>query len=44
MKSLHENDTYELVELPSGKIALTNKWIFKLNQDYHASTPIKKVR
>ena len=33
MKSLHENGTYELVELPKGKKALTNKWIFRLNQD-----------
>ena len=32
-KSLHENDTYELMELAKGKKALTNKWIFRLNQD-----------
>jgi len=25
MKSLHENHTYDLVELPKGKIALKNK-------------------
>ena len=33
MKSLHENDTYELVELPKGKKALTNKWIFRVKQE-----------
>ena len=27
MKSLHENGTYELVDLPKGKKDLTNKWI-----------------
>ena len=26
MKSLHENHTYDLVELPKGKRALKNKW------------------
>ena len=44
MKSLHENDTYELVELPKGKKALTNKWIFILKQDQHTFAPRYKVR
>ena len=29
----------ELVELPKGKKALTNKWIFKLKQDQHTFEP-----
>ena len=31
--SLHKNKTYELVELPKGKKALRNKWVFKLKKD-----------
>ena len=34
----------ELVELPKGKKALTNKWIFRLNQDQHAFAPRFKSR
>ncbi|KAL6208160.1 hypothetical protein ACLB2K_019111 [Fragaria x ananassa] len=30
MQSLHENQTYELVELPKGKRALRNKWVYRL--------------
>uniref|UniRef100_A0A2N9J8U9 Integrase catalytic domain-containing protein n=1 Tax=Fagus sylvatica TaxID=28930 RepID=A0A2N9J8U9_FAGSY len=33
MDSLHKNNTYELVELPKGKKALRNKWVFKLKKD-----------
>uniref|UniRef100_A0A2N9IAG3 CCHC-type domain-containing protein n=1 Tax=Fagus sylvatica TaxID=28930 RepID=A0A2N9IAG3_FAGSY len=33
MNSLHKNNTYELVELPKGKKALRNKWVFKLKKD-----------
>ena len=33
MNSLHKNNTYELVELPKGKKALINKWVFKLKKD-----------
>ena len=29
MHSLVKNDTYELVQLPEGKITLRNKWVFK---------------
>ncbi|KAL4368326.1 hypothetical protein GQ457_05G026720 [Hibiscus cannabinus] len=30
MQSLHENRTYDLVELPKGRRALKNKWVYKL--------------
>jgi hypothetical protein len=33
MNSLHKNNIYELVELPKGKKALRNKWVFKLKKD-----------
>ena len=32
MNSLHKNKTYE-VELPKGKKALRNNWVFKLKKD-----------
>lgn len=33
MNSLQKNDTYDLVELPKGRKALKNKWVFKLKKD-----------
>jgi hypothetical protein len=30
MKSLYENDTFELVNLPKGKKALKNKWAYRV--------------
>ncbi len=33
MDSLEQNATYELVELPAGRRALKNKWVFKLKQE-----------
>ena len=33
MEFLQKNHTYELVELPTGKKALKNKWVFKLKKD-----------
>ena len=33
MNFLWKNDTYELTELPKGRKALKNKWVFKLKND-----------
>ncbi|KAK3036241.1 hypothetical protein RJ639_030783 [Escallonia herrerae] len=33
MNSLFKNNTYELVEIPKGRKALRNKWVFKLKKD-----------
>ena len=33
MDSLHKNKTYELIEIPKGKKALRNKWVFKIKKD-----------
>ena len=33
MNSLWKNDTYELIELPKGRKAQKNKWVFKLKND-----------
>ena len=30
MKSLYENNTFELVKLPKGKRALKNRWVYKV--------------
>jgi len=39
MKSLHGNDTYELVKLPKDMRALKNKWAFKIKNEDHNSNP-----
>nr|XP_009782590.1 PREDICTED: uncharacterized protein LOC104231312 [Nicotiana sylvestris] len=44
MKSLHESGIYELVKLPKGKRALSNKWIFRIKQDNHTYAPRYKAR
>ncbi|GJT46217.1 retrovirus-related pol polyprotein from transposon TNT 1-94 [Tanacetum coccineum] len=33
MKSLYENNTFELTKLPKGKRALKNKWVYKLKTE-----------
>ena len=30
MKAFHENNTWDLLELPKGKKAMPNKWIYKV--------------
>ena len=37
MKSLYENNTFELVKLPKGKKALKNMWVYRVKQEEHAS-------
>ena len=44
MKSLHENHSYELVELPKGKRALKNRWVYRVKQKKHTSQPRYKAR
>ena len=44
MDSLHENHTYELVELPKGKRALRNKWVYKLKPGDAGNHPRYKAR
>ena len=33
MRSLEKNDTWVLTELPAGKIALLNKWVFRIKTE-----------
>ena len=42
--SLHENHTYELVELSKGKRALLNKWVYKLKPGDGGNPPRYKSR
>ncbi|KAL0404121.1 UNVERIFIED_CONTAM: Retrovirus-related Pol polyprotein from transposon TNT 1-94 [Sesamum radiatum] len=44
LESLHKNQTYELVELPKGKKALKNKWVFKLKKDASGRVVNHKAR
>ena len=44
MKSLLENDTYELVKLPKGMRVLKNKWVFRIKNEEHNSMPRYKAR
>ncbi|KAL6328683.1 hypothetical protein AAG906_003368 [Vitis piasezkii] len=44
MKSLHKNNTYELMELPKGKRALKNKWVLKRKFEPNISQSMYKAR
>ena len=44
MQSLHENNTYELVELPKGRRALKNKWVYRIKTEENCSKPRYKAR
>ena len=44
MNSLHENHTFDLVDLPTGRKALRNKWVFRLKTDEISSRPRYKAR
>ena len=41
---MHENHTYELIELSRGKKALRNKWVFKLKLGDGRNPPRYKAR
>lgn len=43
MKSPHENETNEIVELSKGKKALINKWIVRVKQEQYTFAPRYKV-
>ncbi|CAI7924021.1 unnamed protein product [Closterium sp. NIES-53] len=42
LKSIEENGTWELVELPKGRKAITSKWLFKIKSD--ADGKIKRYK
>jgi hypothetical protein len=44
IKSLYENDTFDLVSLPKGKKALKNKWVYRVKTEEHSSHPRYKAR
>ena len=44
MQSLHENNTYELVELPKRRRALKNKWVYQIKTEGSKSKPRYKAR
>ncbi|KAH9797006.1 hypothetical protein KPL71_005721 [Citrus sinensis] len=38
MKSLHQNQTWELIKLPKGKMAIGNKWVYTKNNRQGSGT------
>ncbi|CAL2226287.1 unnamed protein product [Prunus armeniaca] len=44
MQSLHENHTYDLVNLPKGRRALKNKWVYRPKTEENNSKPRFKAR
>ena len=44
MKSLQENDMWELVHLPEGRKALGSKWVYKVKTDADGSIERYKAR
>ena len=44
MQFLIENQTYDLMELPKGRKALRNKWVFKLKNEENNPNPRYKAR
>lgn len=44
MKALQENDTWELVDLPAGKRAISNKWVYKVKTNADGSIDKFKAR
>ncbi|CAI7794706.1 unnamed protein product [Closterium sp. NIES-53] len=44
LKSIEENGTWELVELPEGRKAITSKWLFKIKSDADGKIECYKSR
>lgn len=44
IKSLLDNETWQLVELPAGQVAIGAKWIFKQKEDEHGNVVRFKAR
>ena len=44
MKSLKENDVWELVELPTGRKTVGSKWVYKVKTGAHGSVERYKAR
>ncbi|CAI7797463.1 unnamed protein product [Closterium sp. NIES-53] len=44
LKSIEENGTWELVELPEGRNAITSKWLFKIKSDANGNIERYKSR
>jgi hypothetical protein len=44
MKALQENETWELVDLPQGKRAISNKWVYKVKTNADGSIDKFKAR
>ena len=44
MQSMHENKVWILVDLPEGKKAIQNKWIFKRKMDMNGNMTTYKAR
>ena len=42
--SMHENQVWTLVDLPEGRKAVENKWIFKKKTDANGNVTIHKAR
>lgn len=43
-QSLLKNETWELTDLPKGKSAVQNKWVYKIKSDSESKEPIYKAR
>ena len=43
MKSMHDNDFWDLVHLPEGLKPISCKWIFKIKRDSKGNTEIYKA-
>ena len=44
LKAIQENQTRSLVQLPAGRKAIDNKWIFKIKRDEHGNIQQYKAR